>query len=150
MANGSLPNVDLARRAVDFFLKDGWSMAQAAGLIANIEAESDFDPQAFGDGGDAFGICQWHPPRQAIFREAFGLSMRDADYDAQLAFVAFELRNDEIRAGNALRKATSAEDAGAIVCKFYERPLDLGGHERQRRGRRALLWFNEFAHSAEV
>ncbi len=135
--NRSLPNVDLARRAVDFFLKNGWSMAQAAGLVANIEAESSFDSQAIGDGGAAVGICQWHPPRQAEFRKAFNSPIEDADYDMQLAFIVLELRNGEIGAGNALRQATSADDAGAIVCKLYERPLDPAGHERRRRGARA-------------
>lgn len=147
--NGSLSNVDLARRAVDFFLRDGWSMEQAAGLVANIEAESNFDSQAVGDGGAAFGICQWHPPRQADFRKAFNSSIQDSDYDMQLVFIAFELRNGEIGAGKVLRLATSPDSAGAIVCQHYERPFDPTGHERQRRGERALLWFKEFSLSPE-
>lgn len=148
--NDSLPNANLARRAVDFFLDDGWSMEQAAGLVANIEAESSFNPRAVGDGGAAFGICQWHPARQADFRKAFKSPVQDADYDMQLGFIAFELRNGEIGAGNALRKATRADEAGEIVCRLYERPFDPAGHERARRGARALLWFKEFALSPEV
>lgn len=138
--NGSLPNLELARRALDFFINDGWSREQAAGLIANIEAESNFNPRAIGDGGMAFGICQWHPDRQSEFRNQFSFSIQDADYDAQLAFIGHELRNRESAAGNALRGTAGAGEAGEIVCKLYERPRDPTGHEGQRRGARAIEW----------
>src|SRR5262249_37498817 len=124
------------------FANHDWSKAQAAGLIANIEAESAFDPQAIGDGGAAFGICQWHSDRQDAFRRQFGFSIQDADYGKQLEFVAFELTKTEARAGNALRGADNAQDAGEIVCSLYERPNDPDGHVRRSRGARAGDWFS--------
>jgi hypothetical protein len=131
----------LARQALKAFTSDGWSKEQAAGLIANIEAESGFDAQAIGDGGAAFGICQWHADRQAAFQEAFGSSIRDADYRAQLEFVKFELHHAEKHAGKALGGVSLPEDAGAVVCTLYERPNDPDGNVRHSRGARARDWF---------
>src|SRR5260363_90445 len=49
----------------------GWTHKQAAGIVANLKIESGLNPKAVGDGGKAYGIAQWHPPRQAEFRRAF-------------------------------------------------------------------------------
>jgi tail lysozyme len=137
----STEKVELARLALDFFVKNGWSKEQAAGLVANIEAESEFNPRAVGDAGAAFGICQWHADRQADYRNAFGSSIRDADYAAQLRFVTFELINGEKHAGDVLRGVDTAERAGEVVCTLYERPNDPDGHVRRSRGARAQDWF---------
>jgi Phage tail lysozyme len=106
-----------------------------------MPGESGFDPQAVGDGGAAFGICQWHADRQTAFRNAFGSSLKDADYGAQLRFITFELVNGEKHAGEVLRRAADAEQAGEVVCTLYERPNDPDGHVRGSRGARAQDWF---------
>ena len=131
-----------AREALAFFTTMGWSKEQAAGLIANIEAESQFDPRAVGGGGLAFGICQWHPGRQAVFHSEFGSAIKESDYAAQLRFVDFELHHAERRAGDALRHAPNARKAGEVVCTLYERPNDPNGNESFRRGMRAQDWLD--------
>ena len=119
--NGLPEKFELASLALEFFMKNEWSREQASGLIANIEAESGFNPQAIGDIGLAFGICQWHPDRQADFRAQFRRSIKDANYAEQLEFVVFELKNKESRAGKALHATSTAEEAGEVVCLLYER-----------------------------
>jgi hypothetical protein len=136
-AHHAFRNDSRAREALAFFTNVGWSREQAAGLIANIEAESQFDAQAVGAGGLAFGICQWHPGRQAAFKAKFGSCIKESDYVGQLRFVDFELHHGEHRAGNALREALSARNAGEVVCRPYERPIDPNGNENFRRGTRA-------------
>jgi hypothetical protein len=131
----------LASQALTLFMTNNWTKAQACGLIANIEAESGFDPHAIGDGGLAYGICQWHPDRQADFRARFNRCIRDADYVTQLEFVVFELNNKERSAGDALRETDSAAAAGEVVCSRYERPRDRDGNVRRSRGARAEDWF---------
>jgi Phage tail lysozyme len=59
---GSLP-----QRALNFFVAHGWTRPQALGLIANIQAESSFNIKGTGDGGTAFGLCQWRGSRQTNF-----------------------------------------------------------------------------------
>ncbi|MGD9881712.1 MAG: phage tail tip lysozyme [Reyranella sp.] len=134
-----------AREALAFFTNVGWSREHAAGLIANIEAESEFDPQALGAGGLAFGICQWHPGRQAAFKAEFGSCIRESSYVGQLRFVDFELHHAEHRAGETLREVLSARNAGEVVCRLYERPIDPNGNESFRRGTRAQDWLNLLA-----
>ena len=109
--------------AVEFFQKQGWTKEQAVGIVANIKRESNFNPNAVGDGGKAFGLAQWHPDRQGEFAKLFGKPMQQSSFEEQLAFIHFELtRGKEQRAGNLLRGAQTGYDAAAIVSKHYERP----------------------------
>jgi uncharacterized protein (TIGR02594 family) len=145
----------LARRAFNFFVQSGWTPAQAAGLVANIEAESSFRANAIGDGGSAHGICQWHHERFDKFPICFpGRTIDGSTFDEQLQFVNFELLdprsgNDgnlptEHRAAERLRAAQDARTAGGVVSQFYERPGDVQGNIALR-GRRAEKWFAKFA-----
>ena len=90
--------------ALKFFTsKEGgnWTPEQAAGIVANLEAESGFKHTAIGDNGKAFGIGQWHPDRQAKFKQKFGKDIRQSSYQEQLAFVNWELNNNESSAGKS-------------------------------------------------
>ncbi len=121
--------------ALKFFTsKDGgnWSPEQAAGIVANLEAESGFKHTAIGDSGKAFGIGQWHPDRQAKFKQKFGKDIRQSSYQEQLAFVNWELNNNESSAGKKLRQTTTANQAGAIVSRYYERPAAVEAEARKR------------------
>lgn len=119
MFSGSKEN-----NSISFFQSQGWTKEQASGIVANLMTESKLDPKAIGDSGKAYGIAQWHPDRQANFLKAFGHKIQDSTLEEQLQFVNYELtRGTEKGAGNKLRAATSASQAGSIVSKFYERPL---------------------------
>ena len=41
----------------------GLNSAAACGVLANIEAESNFILTSYGDGGTSYGLCQWHDGR---------------------------------------------------------------------------------------
>ncbi|EOH6030395.1 phage tail tip lysozyme [Acinetobacter baumannii] len=121
--------------ALKFFTsKEGgnWSPEQAAGIVANLEAESGFKHKAIGDSGKAFGIGQWHPDRQAKFKQKFGKDIRQSSYQEQLAFVNWELNNNESSAGKKLRQSKSANQAGAIVSRYYERPAAVEAEAMKR------------------
>src|SRR5208282_2471454 len=53
-----------------FFVKAEFTREQASGIVANVEAESDFDPHNVGDGGRAHGLFQMHPDRRTVIRES--------------------------------------------------------------------------------
>lgn len=114
---------DSAQKALDFFQSKGWSKEQAAGIVGNLQAESgqNLNPSIVGDGGQAYGIAQWHPDRQSNFEKQFGKSIGQASFEEQLQFVQWELENTEKEAGNKLKSAQSASEAAAIIDKFYER-----------------------------
>lgn len=124
--------------AMAFFQRMGWTREQAAGIVANLQHESNMDPRAVGDGGKAYGIAQWHPDRQKNFERWAGKSIRDSSFEEQLAFVNHELtQGAEQRAGALLRATTNAAQAGEVVSKYYERPLRRE-EEASKRGQSAV------------
>jgi len=125
-----------AETAMKVLMDKGWTKEQAAGISANLAAESGFDTGAVGDSGKAKGIAQWHPDRQKKFEEVNGKKLSDATFEEQVAFVDWELRNTEKKAGDKIRTATTAEQAAALTEQHYERSaLGLkGGVQPERVG----------------
>ena len=114
------------RKAMEYFQGQGWTKEQAAGIVANLQAESALqtNPKGSNDGGKAYGMAQWHGDRQADFQKIFGHPIQQATADEQLQFVQWELTHTESNAGNRLKQSKTAEEAGAAVSKYYERPAD--------------------------
>lgn len=132
---------DLRKRqnqAMAFFQKNGFTRAQASGIVANLTAESKLDPNATGDGGKAHGIAQWHPARRQGYsdytKERYGAvrNFGHSTFNDQLRYVLYEMQHGESRAGRMLRNAKSASDAGSIVSRYYERPADAEGEAQKR------------------
>ena len=76
-----------AMDAIKFFEGKGYSREQASGIVANLMAESNLNPKAVGDNGQAVGVGQWHPVRQADFKKAFGIDLKDATLAQQLSLI---------------------------------------------------------------
>lgn len=101
----------------------GWTAAQSAGIIKRLMIESGMNPAAVGDGGQAYGIAQWHPDRQANFARWAGKDIRGSSVEEQIAFMNYELtRGLEQKAGDRLRQTGNASDAYNTFTKDYERP----------------------------
>ena len=109
--------------AMSFFQSKGWSKEQSAGIVGNLQVESgkSLKTNAVGDGGQAYGIAQWHPDRQAKFQQVMGLPIRQSNFKQQLEFVQWELMNSEKRAGQMLKAASTAIEAARAVDYGYER-----------------------------
>lgn len=121
--------------AMSFFMGKGWSRQQAAGIVANLQAESGMRHGIPGDGGMAYGIAQWHPDRQAAFARWAGKDIRQSTFQEQLAFVHYEMsEGNERRAGRLLKNAATAEEAGSIVSTHYERPKYRDAEAAKRAG----------------
>lgn len=136
-ATGGVGETGSAKEAVAFFVSKGWTPEQAAGIVGNLQAESgaNLRTDAVGDGGQAYGIAQWHPDRQAKFKRAFGKDIRQAGFKEQLEFVQWELDNSESRAASKLKGAKTAEQAAWLFDEYYERS---SGAHRQKRINNAL------------
>jgi len=143
--NGMPPTIDVgpvpgvpsgsggATDPLAFFQNRGWSRDQAVGIVANLQRESELNPGAVGDGGNAYGVAQWHPGRQRNFKSWSGKDIRSSTLDEQLAFVHHELTAGlERAAGDRLKQAKSAGEAGDIVSRYYERPKDADGEASRR------------------
>lgn len=123
-----------AEKAMQILMGKGWTKEQAAGIAANLQAESGFKTNAVGDSGKAMGIAQWHPDRQRKFKEVFGKDLSSASFEEQMNFVDWELRNTEKAAGEKIMAANSSGQAAAATERYYERSaLGLrGGVQAER------------------
>lgn len=135
---GSKPNritgggTSAAKTAINYFTSQGWSTAQAAGIVGNLQAESgaNLNTNAVGDGGQAYGIAQWHSDRQARFKKAIGRDIKGSSLEDQLAFVQWELTHTETKAAGKLKGAKTAAEAASIMDQYYER--SSGAHRNKR------------------
>lgn len=110
--------------ARDFYVQLGYSPVQAAGIVGNLMQESGpgLDTGAVGDKGTAFGIAQWRGSRQKNLKAFAAEQGKDAsDFETQLRFVDYELRNHETDAFERLQSATTVPEATAAMIS-YERP----------------------------
>ena len=121
-----------ASSAMAHFIAKGYKPEWAAGVVGNLQEESGHTlrTNAVGDGGLAYGIAQWHPPRQKQFQQIFGKNIRDSTFKEQLDFVHWELQNTHKNAMQKLMACKDEIDAAVIVDQFYEQSA---GHARRQR-----------------
>lgn len=124
--------------AMKYFQDRGISPNEAAALASQIHSESNGRVNAVGDNGSAYGLIQWHADRQANFKKQYGHDIHQSSADEQLAFIIHELMSTERGAGNRIKGAGSAEQAGELASKYYVRPKDTLG-EAMRRGAYAQM-----------
>jgi len=67
-SDGSPVSGELPKMMYDYMTQKGVSHNHALGMLANIRAESNFNPSAVGDNGNAYGLFQHNGPRmKALF-----------------------------------------------------------------------------------
>lgn len=110
-----------ATQAMNYFTSQGWTKAQAAGIVGNLQQESgrDLDPHAKNKIG-MFGLAQWDTKRRAKFQSVFKKDIYSSSFEEQLQYIQYELSNSHLRAGNALKKATTAQEAAIAIEQYYE------------------------------
>lgn len=101
---------------------EGFSDAQAAGIVGSLMQESGINPTAVNASSGASGIAQWLGPRKREFEKQYGMSPDKAPFEQQVNFMLWELRNTEKRSGDLLKRAGTAEQAAQIHAWEYERP----------------------------
>jgi hypothetical protein len=122
--------------------------AQACGMLAQADAESSLNPTAYGDKDlktneyTAWGLYQIHTDRAEIIERATGVDLTTLpDVMDQHRAVWWELQNVKLEE-NALEKVracTTAVEAGAAACKYYERAGAPG--QAAKRAARAEEWY---------
>lgn len=118
------------REYIDYLAQKGWTKEQAAGIVGNLAQESSLNPAAQNKEGMS-GLAQWDTKRRAEFQKMYGVPVQQATWKQQLDFVNYELtQGKEQGAGQALKKATTAQEAAKVVMEKYERPGDNSGLAR--------------------
>ena len=139
----AINNKEAARRvkeAMKILKSDGWSDNQAAAIVGNmlIETGRTMSTTIKGDNGKALGLCQWHPDRQAklaAFAQSTGSN--PLDFETQVKFASYELKNHEVAAGQKLYNSRNLEDSTYVVLHDFERAAETywgGDNHRNRLG----------------
>ena len=107
----------------------GYNTAAAAGLLANISAESGFRPTVNGDNGRSYGICQWFASRKTrLLAYCTDKGLDHTSLYAQLRFLDYELERfypsvDRYMKGVS-NSASGAYDAAYYFCYNFEAPAN--------------------------
>ena len=114
----------------------GLNSAGACGVMANIQHESGFNPNATGDSGTSYGICQWHNSRWTSLQNwcnSNGYNWKTLT--GQLNYLKFELSKNDWRylyngktiynyISSVANTAQGAYEAGYYWCYYFEVPAN--------------------------
>jgi hypothetical protein len=136
------PTSEKELAAMEYFISQGYTPEQAAGIVGNLTKESGMrtdarNPNDGGPGKDSVGLAQWNRERlEGLERFAGERGTSKYDFETQLAYVDYELRNSERTAGNSLRGSTDAGGA-ALAMTRYERfkGYEQGSNSPESKGR---------------
>ena len=108
-----------------FFLSKGLGAAQIAGIMANIKAESGFNPSAQNASG-ASGLFQWMGGRLQALKDLASASGTDwTDVRIQLEYAWKEIQGDGWNGHSSQKEqfmdTSSAFQAAVLFCNYFER-----------------------------
>lgn len=127
-----------------FWMSQGYTRAQAAGIMANEWHESsDKTSFARGDGGQAHGLYQWHPDRRAKILKGTGIDVSSASVEDQRRAAAWEMKNEAIFKDTEFRNINDANAAASYFSRKFERPRDVWG-EAFKRGETASGFYSQY------
>ena len=151
-----------ARKIWDKLCAAGLTEAGAAGLMGNLKAESDLEPQNvqnsferklgyddrgyteavdfgsytnFEDDGAGYGLAQWTYPARKAALLAFAKARQKSvgDLDVQLEFLLHELREDYPALLRQLCTTDDVRAASDAVLTQFERPADMSESVKAKR-----------------
>ncbi len=104
----------------------GCSEAVACGILANIKAESDFNPGAYNPDGGYYGLCQWGGERkERLYDYCGGIGLSADSLEGQLAYIQLELKTNESNVWAMLKEIENTEDGAYDAAwkwaQYYER-----------------------------
>ena len=128
-----------AGAAIDFLVKQGFSVNQAYGIVGNLQVESfdSLDPTA--SDGYAFGIAQWQDDRLEDLKQFARDNQSDyTAFETQLAFLVYELQHKE--RGNWQKVLSESvngtpEEYASYFDKYVERSSQEHNWIRQQKAR---------------
>lgn len=145
-----MSNMSIEQRAKivwDFFIQRGWSESSVAGMLGNMETESQITADIWQQGGGSgYGLVQWTPGSNLInWAHANGLD--PANIYTQLQRIIYELENGEqwYNPSMSFRDFSQSnftpEHSAYLFLTYYER---AGVQKLDQRQAQARKWFNLF------
>lgn len=106
-------------QAYEFFLGQGFTSAQSAGIVGNLIQESGVNPESVQPDGPGRGIAQWSVGGR--WRPSLATGNVQQDLSNQEQYVIDELQSNPAYGLAALRQATTPVQAAQIFGSDYER-----------------------------
>lgn len=148
---GPLVGCDNFQKAYNFFIGQGFTPPQAAGIMGNLQAESGINPKRVQststpdgdrdnitvDGETGYGIAQWTSAgrQQNLADFAAANNVISGDLGIQLRFVMKELTESYNESSLIpLHAAQTVQEAVNVILTDYERPADVPGQRPVREG----------------
>jgi Phage tail lysozyme len=148
-SSSTLVGTDNLQKAYNYFVSKGFTPAQSAGIVGNLNLESGVEPEKLeggqvipyekltpaqiSDSGLGWGIAQFTPP------SSFGDSVKGTNKDpnslqVQLDFIwqvlqAKDIKNPTKTYVQAIQATTTTDDAATVFMNDYERPLIDATHD---------------------
>ena len=128
----------------------GYNRAAAAGLLANINAESGFRVNANGDSGQSYGICQWYSSRKSrLLNWCQSNGLDPATLGGQLYFLKYELETYYPSVHKYMKNVANSEqgayDAGYYFCYHFEAPASKASKSVSRGNKARSTYFPKYA-----
>jgi hypothetical protein len=115
-----------AMQVMQFLIDKGLSVAGAAGIAGNMKIESNFKTDAEGDHGTSIGLVQWHASnKDALFAWCENKKLDPLSYEAQMAFLWFELQTKFKSLLAYLRTTEDPRDAAYRFADDFENPATI-------------------------
>jgi len=110
------------KEAMDFFIQKGLTKEQAAGILGNLQVESNLNTTAWGDNNTSYGIAQWNKDRLDGLHAFSKIRNKPThDFQTQLEYIWHELNTTERAALDELLKTNNPVDAARVFAKKFER-----------------------------
>lgn len=106
-------------RDMPFFESKDYAGERAAGLAATFQEQGDLDPRTASEDGNAQGSGEWSPSRQADFKRAFGVDIRQSSAEQQLAFADWESNNAMLTARERLVGIETPRQTGVAMTRYF-------------------------------
>lgn len=116
----------------DYLTKEkGLSHEQAVGMMANMQAESSFNPGAVGDNGNSIGLFQYNAPAGRAGPMAAAVPDWRTNWKGQIDYA---LTQDPLGKKYAATTFNTPSQASSYFVRNFERPADLSGEIAKRGG----------------
>lgn len=132
IGNTFMHNIDIdssklegnCRIVVNYLLDKGLNGAAACGVAGNIYHESGFRPDAVGDNGTSFGICQWHDSRGQEMKKFVGANWAN-NLTGQCNYLWKDLNTSYIGTLNHLKSVPNTIDGTKSAADYFVRHFEI-------------------------
>ena len=134
-----------------YLSQQGFNDAAICGILANIQHESNFNPNALGDNGTSYGICQWHNSRWDSLKSYCGSNGLDSTtIEGQMAYLMYELKEKYPSIYESMKNVPNTEqgayDAAYIWTVKFERPAGMEASGQKRGNTATSKYWPQYNH----